>query len=165
MKSIITIMLLLISITGYSQRIGINTLIKIHNQNPIEAEKYLFSLGFDADNEFGDIGNYDTYSYNKYANSKTNFLSVCKYVFKDFSIKTSLTTLLKSEYTTLKDDLIKKGFKYISSSKDNQTVIHTYEKGNYRIQMSIYTPESNKIMYYIEYIEIEHLFFYSIHNK
>lgn len=165
MKSIITLILLLVSITGYSQRIGINTIIKIHNQNPIDAEKYLFSLGFDVENEYGDIGNYDTYSYNKYANTKTNYLNVCKYIFKDFSIKTSFTTLLKNEYTVLKEDVEKKGFKYISSSKNNQTVKHTYEKGNYRIQMSIYTPESNKIMYYIEYIDIEHLFFYSIHNK
>lgn len=126
--------------------------MKIQKQNPVEFEDYFLGLGFAPENEYGNVGNLDTYVFGKNKNSETNYLSVSKYVYDGKNVKSSITTLLQSEYKYYKNEAVKKGFKYISSEKDEQIVTHIYKVGNYEVELITYNIP-NGVMYNITFID------------
>lgn len=164
MKMIFISCLIVLSINVYAQRISFDSLMKLQKQNPIELEDFLLGIGFKPENQYGDIGNFDTYVFSKNRNSETNYLSVSKYVYEGKNIKTSITTLLQTEYTYYKNEAVKKGFKYVQTDKDHDVVTHIYGVGNFEIEFITFnTP--NGIMYSIIFIDKFNNDYYYSKNK
>lgn len=138
MRTILLSILLLFAITVNAQRITLNQIIKFQNQNVSEFEDHLLELGYEPDNIGSFSGKSQTYDFCKNPNSSKYRLSISKLIYDSYNVQINVLTRLSSEYIDIKNSLISNGFKYVKTIKKNKMVLHSYEKGVYRFDISTY---------------------------
>lgn len=142
MKSIITLILLLVSITGYSQSLTIQDLIKLQDSEIVDTEDLLIAYGykFASTSEKNEV---ITYLYEYSQNKKGNEFYVFTHMYKNFKLRTIYTIHSQNLYSDIKKSLNQLDFKFENTERLENGIKHIYYRTDDKYKVELTTVNSS----------------------
>jgi len=142
MRKYLFILFTLLCLTTYSQTFSVNELESLCRKNLDEFDTYVIKknyvfVGSNEDENF-DYRNY-AFDENYSENNASNWLDIT--IFKNKIVKPKAgvrwSTLKINEYISLKNQLIKSGYKFVKTEIENDYTFYIYKKVKYEAKIHI----------------------------
>lgn len=148
------LILFILPIHSFAQRITYNDLKYILYHTIDESETYVLRKGFMFSGITDYKGGISNYNYSKNSAKTLNYMSVAKKLYKEISYQSSFYTLSKEDYELFKLSAKKDGFVLTSTKRDEQSIIYSYELNNLVLSFWItYISEYGFPDYYITLVD------------